>query len=198
MVREALKRLEALNLVAIRQGSGIVVQDLDMAGGMEITRLLLKREDNTVDRGFLNDLLDFREQIGQTIVRLAAENRTDEELARMKELLAERRLAFHDQKKLNDINSELLQLFAQATHNRVYQMVLNTLIRLLFELRAKYSIPTELILQVQRVLEQIVSAIEQRDGEVAGLLAGRHAILMRKQLEHLARAEDTETPPSQP
>ncbi len=183
VVREALKRLEALGLVLIRQGSGIHVQDLRLTGGLEIARTLLKREDGSLDMGFMRDMLDFRAQIGQTIVKLAAENRTDEQLTRMRALTQERRLYFSDPKKLNDINAALFRVFAEATHNRIYQMVLNTVGRVVVELRSGLDIPEEVIAQVQRLIEQIVEAVEQRDGEVASLLASRHAALMRRYLE---------------
>lgn len=183
VVREALKRLEALGLVTIRQGSGILVQDLQITGGLELTRSLIKRDDGTLDWGFLNDLLDFRSQIGQAILRLAAENRTDEELARIKAVTAERRKYFDNPAKLNELNAQLFREFAQATHNRVYQMIVNTVAKILLDLRAGIVVPQEIVAQVQRVLEQIVEALEQRDGEVAALLAARHAALMRQQLE---------------
>lgn len=182
VVREALKRLEALGLVTIRQGSGIHVQDLRITGGLELARTLLKREDGSLDMGFFRDLVDFRAQIGQTIVRLAAENRTDEQLAQMKALTAERRNCFRDPAKLNEINAALFRVFAEATHNRIYQMVVNTVGRIVVELRAGLDIPEEVIAQVQRLIEQIVEAVEQRDGEVASLLAARHAALMRQHL----------------
>lgn len=183
VVREALKRLEALGLVTIRQGSGILVQDLQITGGLELTRSLLKRDDGSLDWGFLNDLLDFRSQIAQAILRLAAENRTDDELARIKAVTVERRKYFENAAKLNELNAQLFREFASATHNRVYQLIVNTVAKILIDLRAGITVPPEIVAQVQRVLEQIVEAIEQRDGEVAALLAARHAALMRQQLE---------------
>lgn len=185
VVREALKRLEALGLVTIRQGSGIQVQDLRLTGGLEIARTLLQREDGSLDMGFLADMLDFRAQIGQTIVKLAAENRTDEQLARMRELTLERRKYFTDSKKLNEINAALFRVFAEATHNRIYQMVLNTVGRVVVELRASIEIPEEVVAQVQRLIEQTVEAVEQRDGEVAALMASRHAAVMRRYFEEV-------------
>lgn len=186
VVREALKRLEALGLVTIRQGSGIHVQNLRMTGGLEIARTLLKREDGSFDLGFVRDMLDFQSQIGQTIVRLAAENRTEEQLARMRALTEERRKHFADPKKINEVNAALFRVFAEATHNRVYQMVLNTVGRVVVELRSGMEIPEEVIAQVQRLIEQTVEAVEQRDGEVAALMASRHAAVMRNYFAEVA------------
>lgn len=190
VVREALKRLEALGLVTIRQGSGIHVQDLRITGGMELTRSLLTRDDGSVDGGFLRDLLDFRAQMGQTIVRLAAENRTEEQIERLRALALERRLYFDDPVKLNQVNAELFRVFAEATHNRLYQMLLNTVGRVVVELRAAVDVPREMIEQAQRLIEQIVEAVEQRDGEVAALLAARQAALMRQYAENVAKSPE--------
>ena len=39
IVREALKRLETLHLIIIRQGSGAIVQDVSLCGGIELVEL---------------------------------------------------------------------------------------------------------------------------------------------------------------
>ena len=45
VVREALKRLEALGLVMIRQGSGAHVQNYHLTGGLELIDMLLLKND---------------------------------------------------------------------------------------------------------------------------------------------------------
>jgi len=190
VVREALKRLEALGLVTIRQGSGILVEPLQITGGLELMRSLLKREDGSFDPSFLRDLLDFRAQLGQTIMRLAAENRTEEELASIKILVQRRKDHFHDVKRLNEINAELFRLFAQATHNRIYQLILNTVGKIVVEIRSALDIPPDTMAQFQRLLEQIVEAVEQRDPEVAGLLAARQASFLRRSVSSIAKQEE--------
>ena len=77
-VREALKRLEALGLVKIRQGSGIVVQDIDLIGGLELFDTLIRDENGMVNLPLLKDILEFRDNMVRQVVRLAAERHTQE------------------------------------------------------------------------------------------------------------------------
>ena len=185
VVREALKRIEALGLVTIRQGSGILVQDIQLTGGIELIRSLLEREDGSLDLNFLRDVLEFRALIGQAIFRLAAENRTEEDIARIRAIVDERRGKFGDAKRLQEINGELFRAFARATHNQIYQMIVNTFGKIIREMRVGLVPSEESTAQMQRLLEQILDAIERRDGEVAEVLAVRHAALLRQQLaEH--------------
>jgi len=180
VIREALKRLEALGLVRIRQGSGILVEDLQLTGGTELFNSLLTREDGTTDVSFLRDMLEFRAQIGQTAIRLAAKNRTEAELAELKALVEVRAGVLDDLPRLNEINAQLFQIIARATHNRIYQLVFNTIGKVFVELRPSINVHPDNIAKFQEMLEQMVQAIEEQDEEMAALLAARHRNMLRK------------------
>lgn len=180
VIREALKRLEALGLVSIRQGSGVRVEDFQFTGGTELFRSLVERADGSLDLNILRDMFEFRAYLVSHVVRLAARNRTDAEMKKLKELVEERRNVLHDLKKLNKINAQLFQWMAAATHNKISQLVFNTLGKLVVELRPLVKVHPENLPRIQQILEQLVLAIEQQDEELAALLGERHTNLLRR------------------
>lgn len=174
VVREALKRLEAVGLVHIRQGSGIYVQDLQLTGGIELFDVLLRHDDGSINIEYLKDVLEFRAQIARTVVRLAAERRTDLQMDEIREAVRARRACGGDPSRLPETNLRMFRLFVEAAHNRVYTLIYNTMGRLSVQLGTLVDIPLMGFEQTQRLLERIVEAFEGRDSAMADLLLSRH------------------------
>jgi DNA-binding FadR family transcriptional regulator len=70
-LREALKKLEHLGLVRIRQGDGTRVQDFMQTGGIELVQHLLPLASGSHPE-LIRDMLEFRRLFGREIARLAA------------------------------------------------------------------------------------------------------------------------------
>jgi DNA-binding FadR family transcriptional regulator len=182
VVREALKRLEAVGLVRIRQGSGIFVQNLQLTAGVELFDVLLMHEDGSIDVDFLRDVFEFRDKIIQLVVRLAAARRTEEEAQRLHELDKKRRRCMSDPMLLDTATSDVYGAIAQASHNRIFVLMFNTMGRILLQLRHQFESPVMGSEKGQQILERIVEAIENRDPDMAGLLAVRHVNVLRNAL----------------
>ena len=73
-VRSALARLESMNLVAIRHGSGCVVQDFKRSGGLELVAALsAARVERGQDADLAADLLELRRALARAVLeRLVA------------------------------------------------------------------------------------------------------------------------------
>src|SRR5256886_10770176 len=69
-LREALKKLEHLGLVRIRQGDGTRVQNFMETGGIELVQHLLPLGGGKPE--LIRDLLEFRRLFGRELARLAA------------------------------------------------------------------------------------------------------------------------------
>ena len=69
-LREALKKLEHLGLVRIRQGDGTRVQNFMETGGIELVQHLLPLGGGKPE--LIRDLLEFRRIFGRELARLAA------------------------------------------------------------------------------------------------------------------------------
>jgi DNA-binding FadR family transcriptional regulator len=183
VVREALKRIEALGLVRIRQGSGIQVEPLPLTGGVELLHVLLNREDGEADVRFLEDLLEFRDHSSRAIVRMAAARRTEEELSQLQRIITARRDALEDPTRLNELNAELLHVIAKATHNRVYQLIVNTLGRIFLQYRQGHELPREYDAYIQGILDELLKSIEESDGDAAERAMARHGAIFHKLMQ---------------
>ena len=175
VVREALKHLEALDMIEIKQGSGVYTKDVLVNGGMELFEYVLFHDEHRLDSNALRDLLVFCRLFIPNVLRLAAQNRTPEQLAEMHAALAERPAMLSDTSSFNMANLRLLRIISQATDNIMYQLLFNNVGRILARLRAVVPIDRFAPLIEQHDLESVVRAIEDRDADLAGLLAQRLA-----------------------
>ena len=85
-LREALKKLEHLGLVKIRQGDGTRVQDFMLTGGMDLVTHLLSipLAEGGHHLELLREVLEFRRIYGREVARLAAERGGAEDLEKLK------------------------------------------------------------------------------------------------------------------
>src|SRR6187431_2693740 len=74
-LREALKKLEHLGLVSIRQGDGTRVQNFMETAGIELVQHLLPLAGGKPE--LIRDLLEFRRIFGREVARLAAARAKD-------------------------------------------------------------------------------------------------------------------------
>ena len=182
VVREALKRLEAVGLVRIRQGSGIYVENLQLTGGVELFDVLLMNDDGSINLPLLNDILEFRGHMFRVVVRLAAVRRTPEELLGIRKALLERRALAGNAAGVEEVNLRIFRLITQATHNRVYELIFNTMGRISVRLGALIDIPLMGFEQTQAILERIMDAFDHKDEEMADLLVSRYLNSLKETL----------------
>lgn len=183
VVREALKRLEALGLVRIQQGSGVYTNDVLLTGGLELFEYLLFDEQGRFDSGVLGEFLTFWTLFVPDVFRLAAMHRTDEDLAELRDALDRRADSFDDLGKFVEVNQRLLRGVAKATHNSIYQLIFNNLGRVFLRLRMAVPLDQLAPLLAQEDLRRMLDAVEARDVEMAAFLARRQTDLGREGLE---------------
>lgn len=123
-LREALKKLEHLGLVRIRQGDGTRVQNFMETGGIELVSHLLPLA-TTTHPGIIRDMLEFRCIFGRETARLAAERATAENIEAMRELAGK----IHDElplQELFEMDFEFYVAMTGGTGNRVMGLLINT------------------------------------------------------------------------
>lgn len=173
VVREALKRLDTLGLVSIQQGSGVHVNDIVLQGGIELFEYLLYDESGNIDSQILNDFFAFLAGFVPEVFRMAAVKRTEEEMRRLRALLAERERFWGNFDAIMINSLQMLQTIARATHNSIYQLVFNNLGRVVYKLRQSVPLTAlEPVIPMEQ-LARIVEAVERGDPELAALLVLR-------------------------
>jgi DNA-binding FadR family transcriptional regulator len=173
ILREALKRVETLRLIKIRQGSGAVVQDFTTTGGLELVDLFLVKDNGRVDKDFLKDVIEFHMFTTIQAVKLAAQRITSKEVQELKALVKEHAKYAHDIKKRAPITLAISQLVVKATRNTYIRLLFNTLNRTTSAFAQIFEIPLPEDINLQSYLERVVEALEHRDHEMAALIIQR-------------------------
>jgi len=168
-VREALRGLQILGVLKVRQGGGIFVSSLeasDLLGPLQL--LITLNEDN------VNALYESRRLIDGGIGRMAAQRITPEELARLKNLLVLQRGLLDDPIGFRVSDVEFHRRIAEATENPFLVRVSTSLYILGMEYRRIAAETPGVLSQSFRDHEQILAALEARDADAAEAAMVRH------------------------
>lgn len=187
VVREALKRIEALGLVRIRQGSGIYVEQLNFGAGAELFDLLLRNEDGGINFGYLKDIQEFRSHMVRAIVQLAVIRRDDAELEEIRSLVTALLKKDSDPARRDELAERLFEVVAVATHNGVYKLVFHTMGRVFMKMRSMFDMPLLNEDEGSHILGGLLECFERRDVVRADLLTCRYLNAMDQMLTMLAR-----------
>ncbi len=166
-VREALKKLEQLGLVAIQQGSGIRVQSLDEASFDLVGAMLFPAGRPNLTR--IGDLLELREILFGGSMRLALERASGgeiEEVVGQLHRAADPDLADED---FVQVLSGLQDALARISGNRILVLLSNSLGR--FTSQAGFRSANALVARDRRAVvslaRRLAVAMEARDVERA-------------------------------
>lgn len=173
VVRESLKYLQAIGVVTVRKRAGIIVNDLPISCFFENFELFLFREDGSIDMDCLKEILKFRSDINEHILRAAARNRTEEDLEEIRHLIKEFRETSDNQEQLIDIMIRYMKAISKATHNRMYQMLANTGANVLLKLQLLVLKTDVLSHDSDETMDQLLAAFEKKDEEIAVILGTR-------------------------
>jgi GntR family transcriptional repressor for pyruvate dehydrogenase complex len=168
-VRDAIRTLELVGLVVPKQGEGTVVADVSPeAVVMPIASVLTRK------RELIEELLDIRKMIEPALAARAAERATPEEIARLEDILRRQREKTQRGEPAVEEDAEFHYQLALAAKNSVVRRVIDVLMRLLRETRAR-SLQTQG--RPERSLaghRRIVEAIKRRDPAAAERAVRRH------------------------
>lgn len=136
-VREAVKRLEFLELVEVRHGQGTFVRGVATSSALQVIETLL-RDPQTVTTALLRQLLEFRRHMTTHVIELAARNRRPEHVTRARELLAAEEESLGDPVRALEIDLEMNALLGEASGNLMYQLLTNLFTKLVARLGPLY------------------------------------------------------------
>jgi DNA-binding FadR family transcriptional regulator len=124
-IREALNRLASSRLILIQHGGAKIVLDYREHVGLELLPALILRPDGTVDLDVGRSLLEMRTALVVDAARLAAERRTDAELAAIREAaeVMQGKLALD---LLVEGSIGFWRTVLDASHNLAYRLALNS------------------------------------------------------------------------
>lgn len=167
-LREALKKLEHLGLVKIRQGDGTRVQDFMRTGGIDlVSHLVPLAQDGP---GILMDILEFRRIYGREVARLAATRCEAADLEKLAALADATDEAASAEQVLK-LDFEFYVALTQAAKNRVLGLLINTTRQAVLNYAsffAHFTVSTEAVRRHHRAL---LKALAKNDAETAAKIA---------------------------
>jgi len=172
VVREALRGLKGLGVVAVLNGKGAIVRELDSSTLEVYFAHALQTIDNSV-----RDLMEVRRGIEGQTARLAAARRSPEEADAMAHLADRMRHDLGDPVAYSKLDVQLHVTIALASGNALFHHMVHSIqsaledlsLRGMRERREKRS-----LLQVQELHEEIVERIRAEDPEGAADAMNRH------------------------
>ncbi|HEY1558671.1 MAG TPA: FadR/GntR family transcriptional regulator [Kofleriaceae bacterium] len=172
-LREALKKLEHLGLVRIRQGDGTRVQDFMQTGGIELVQHLLPLGGGRPE--LIRDLLEFRRIFGRELARLAAARSAKDKdgLARLR-ALADKADKTAGAAELFDLDFDFYVALGAMCGNQVMLLLLNTVrdgVRGFMPLLANLAAPQD---HVRKHHRELIAAIERGEVAAAGRIADEY------------------------
>ncbi len=183
-VREAIMVLEAMGLIESRQGGGTFVRSLTETTLADPLTSLVEKNPK-----MLHALAEVRMGLETWSAYLAAQRATDEEIATMRELVAEMERQAANGGWDAEVDTRFHYAITMATHNTIQLHVLNTIHGLfhttimvaLTEFYRKEGYIEMLLRHHQKILERIAA----RDPEGARAAMTEHLELVRTKMQHL-------------
>jgi len=125
VIRESIKQLEVHRLVRPIKRRGTEVLDPLRSPSPDVVRAMLFSEPGVIDQRAFAELLEIRARLDVEMTGLAAERRTTRDLAAMEDCLVELTAALGQPERYAAGMERLTVAIAEATHNRIYQMLVH-------------------------------------------------------------------------
>ena len=156
VVREAVRALAAKQLVDVTVGRGTVVRAPTPESAAESMKLLLQMQSGT---GGVEHVSEIRHFIENEIAALAAERRTEEDLAELEAVLEETRQHLYEPEIYIKSDVAWHAVLARATQNPLFVIILDSLVEIMIEVRLLGlripGIPAVALDHHERILEAV-------------------------------------------
>ena len=165
-LREALKILETLRFVAIRQGDGVRVRDFLRVANIEVLADLLFRN-GRLDPSILANILEARRIMGEAIASLAAKRASQAQVEEYRARVQRLKDLADAPSQFQEADLDCFDALAEAAGNLVFVFVLNS-IRPVYLARREVFEP--LYREPKAIVEgheRLLSALESGDEEGA-------------------------------
>ena len=169
VIREAAACLVSRGLVDVRPRRGMTVRAPDGKGLAE--SLIAQLQMSKVS---LPQLLQVRSVLETAIVELAAEQRTEEDIARLNDNLERMQSAHLEAHQALSIDLEFHDLLAAATHNPFFSLVSRPITELLYSLYVNQSGYMSFQSLTFAEHQAVVDSVVDKDPEAAVLAIQRH------------------------
>ena len=163
-VREGLKSLETSGLLTIKPGSGVFVAEVSSKPLSESLSSILR-----IQNASMNDITEARIMLEPSIAKIACDRITSEELVKLERNIQETVTVLKSNSPAPIQNIQFHSIIANATHNPVIIMTMNSIFGVLKEwnLEMNGNIPKRIEISSHTVTyhKKILKALRKRDSQ---------------------------------
>ncbi len=161
VVHEGLLHLSVRGLITMKPRAGAVVNDYRKEGSLALLQSFVNFQGGKLDRKLLKDLVELRTLVEAETARLAALNRTWENLRAFHEILKlEEATDRENAEKVAVVNFSFHHQVALATGNMVYPLLINSTKHLIENPIGRFYDNPEAVAEVFALHKETVRAIE--------------------------------------
>ena len=162
-LREALSKLENLELIEIRHGDGVYAKNFLESGNMDLIKAAVSIDEDNVT---LFSVLEARRFVVPGMAYLAAQRRTTADLDELEGVI------FHQDLTMLERDIKVHQMIARSTHNMLCTIFLNFFSQLFREYGYLYFDDERNIEHTRTFHREIFDAIKNQQAEVARRIMG--------------------------
>ncbi|MCX7027141.1 MAG: FadR/GntR family transcriptional regulator [Spirochaetes bacterium] len=186
-LREALKSLEMMNVITIKQGSGTFVNKLHPESVAEHFDIVFALDDT-----LYRDLYKARRVLESAIARMAAENITDEELAEIETNTRKAVGAVENPKEFLELDFQLHTLILKAAKNRILPVFIQSINKLNLIMRKKTNSVLTIRQSTIQDHQKILEALKERNPDKAANAMEEHLLHVERGFYSIeSRGEDS-------
>lgn len=161
-LREALKRLEQLNLVKIRQGEGTTVLDYRETGNLNLLQSLLITEKG-MDFDILQSILEMRMHLTTILASLAAIRRNKSHIQELHNVLDHMVILENKPEAFLEVEFEYYQALSNASKNIAYVFLLSGIKEIYIKNLAFFKLSRNRLSSYIKFYRELTDLIEKKD-----------------------------------
>jgi len=167
-LREALRQLENMGLISVRQGDGVYVEDFRTNASMDFVKFMFSTGVG-IDVDFLVSVEEMRRMLALRMLELAAERADEESLARLQAIADNFPTQVTPELLAGDWDFNFFHELALATHNQFFVYLLNTIKDVFRQIRLLYSEVegSPASSTTKEIYQQLVEVLKMHDREKA-------------------------------
>lgn len=170
-LREALKALQLINIIDIRQGAGAFVKNLEPQNIVEHLDIVF-----SLDSSLYRDLYNARRVLESSIAKIAAEMITEQELNAIEENIRQAANAVNNPEEFLKLDYELHNLILLAAKNRILPVFMQSITKLNLIVREKSNSNLNIRKRSAADHQKILDALMNRDPQSAATAMENHLI----------------------
>ena len=168
VVHEGLVDLAAKGLVSMKPRVGTVVNDYRTAGSLALLNSLFRYQDGILEPDIQNSLLAMRLLFEVETARLAALNRSTDQVRALKALLVkEQKISPKNTEALTEADFRFHHLIALSTGNLIYPLLINSCKQFYTNLAGQFYADPQVVPKVFHFHRELAAAIEEQNADKA-------------------------------